>query len=98
MENNFEEIIKKGALIIDVRTKEEFNEGHITGSLNIPLDKISEATSWLLKEVPIILVCASGSRSGLAKDFLDTQGYKEVYNGGAFYSLGNIKAGGCPIE
>lgn len=95
---NFEDIIKKGALIIDVRTKEEFNEGHIQGSLNIPLDQISEATSWLQKEVPLILVCASGARSKAAQGFLEQKGYKEVYNGGAWDSLGNIKAGACPIQ
>lgn len=95
---NFEEIVKKGALIIDVRTEEEYMQGHINGSLNVPLDEINNAMSWLIKEVPVVLVCASGARSGAAKRILDVNGYKEVYNGGAWDSLGNIKAGGCPIH
>jgi rhodanese-related sulfurtransferase len=94
---NLEEIIKTGAIIIDVRTKKEFNRGHIEGSINIPLDQLGDAMSWLQKDIPIIVICASGQRSQAAKGLLDANGYQKVYNGGAWDSLGNIKAGGCPI-
>jgi rhodanese-related sulfurtransferase len=90
--------IAKGALIIDVRTKEEYKEGHIDGSLNIPLNEIEKAMSWLMKDVPIILVCASGSRSAFAKNLLDENGYEKVYNGGSWDDFGEIKAGGCPVK
>jgi len=95
---DIKEIIERGALIVDVRTSEEFKEGHIEGCLNIPLDKIGEAMAWLQKDVPTVLVCASGSRSGQALDILKANGFEKVYNGGSWDSLGNIKAGGCPVK
>lgn len=98
MEGNLENIIVEGALIVDVRTPEEFKEGHIEGSLNIPLDEIEKAMLWLQKDVPVVLVCASGNRSGAAVKILKSNGYEKVYNGGAWNSLGNIKAGGCSIK
>jgi len=98
MGENLEEIIHNGAIVIDVRTPEEYADGHIEGSLNVPVDEIGKAMSWLIKDVPVVLVCASGSRSGFAKMILEANGYKKVYNGGSWDSLGNIKAGGCPVK
>ena len=91
-------IIKNGALIIDVRTSEEYKGGHIKGSLNVPLDEIGKAMSWLIKDVPAVVVCASGSRSEEAVRILKANGFEKVYNGGSWDSLGNIKAGGCPVK
>jgi rhodanese-related sulfurtransferase len=54
--------------------------------------------SWLIKDVPIIVVCESGSRSAQAKKILEINGYKKVYNGGSCNNLGEIKAGGCPVK
>ncbi len=93
-----EKIIEKGALVIDVRTPAEFEEGHIQGSLNIPLNEIDGAVEWLQKDVPAVLVCASGSRSAVAVQILKANGFEKVYNGGGWNSLGNIKAGGCPVK
>jgi phage shock protein E len=93
-----EDIIKKGALIIDVRTQKEYKEGHIAGSLNISLDEIKQAMSWLIKDVPIILVCTSGISSAFAKKILEKNGYEKVYNGGSWNNFGEIKAGGCPVK
>jgi len=95
--DNLEDIIKNGALIIDVRTPDEFKVGHIEGSINIPLNEIGQAMEWLKKDVPMILVCESGARSGHAVMILKTNGFEKVYNGGSWNSLGNIKAGGCPV-
>jgi rhodanese-related sulfurtransferase len=95
---NLDKIIADGALVLDVRTKEEYAQGHIEGSLNVPLDEINTAMKWLLKDVPIITVCASGNRSKAAKEMLEANGYKKVYNGGAWDSLGNIKVGACPAD
>ena len=92
------QIIEKGALIIDVRTPEEYKEGHIQGSLSIPLNEIEDSLSWLQKEVPTVLVCASGSRSAQALEILKNNGFEKIYNGGAWNSLGDIKAGACPIK
>ena len=78
------EAIKNGAIIVDVRTPGEFGQGHIKGSKNIPLNEISSKISQIQKwNKPIITVCASGSRSGMAKRTLKANGI-EVYNGGSW--------------
>ena len=97
-EINLEEIIKHGALIIDVRTANEYKIGHINVSLNIPLEDIEDAISWLIKDVPTIVVCASGSRSEIAKSILEANGFQKVYNGGCWDNFGNIKVGSCIIK
>lgn len=85
---NFPELMDKGAVIIDVRTIKEFQEGHIKKSTNIPLDTLSNHLSRLKdKNQPIITCCASGMRSASAKRILKAKGYKDVYNGGAWNSL-----------
>ena len=98
MEEDLKNIIAHGALIIDVRTPEEYKEGHIEGSLNISVDKIGEAMSWLIKDVPVVIVCESGNRSAHAVTILKANGFEKVYNGGSWDSLGDIKAGGCPVK
>ncbi|OGZ78780.1 MAG: hypothetical protein A2358_00645 [Candidatus Staskawiczbacteria bacterium RIFOXYB1_FULL_37_44] len=82
-------------MVIDV---ELTLKGHIKGSLNVPLDEIGKAMSWLIKDVPAVVVCASGSRSEEAVRILKANGFEKVYNGGSWDSLGNIKAGGCPVK
>lgn len=87
---NFAEIKKRGAIIIDVRSKGEFQGGHIKGSINIPVNDLSNNFSKLKdKNKPIITCCASGMRSASAKSILQNAGYKEVYNGGSWMSLNN---------
>jgi rhodanese-related sulfurtransferase len=84
---DFRALIDKGAVIIDVRTPAEFKEGHIPGSRNIPLDQIGSKSAELKKAgKPVITVCRSGSRSGMAKSKLIASGI-EVYNGGGWQSL-----------
>nr|WP_294861284.1 rhodanese-like domain-containing protein [uncultured Fluviicola sp.] len=84
---DFNELMNKGAQIIDVRTPSEFNSGHIKGSLNIPLSNISENLAKIRKDKPIITCCASGMRSASAKSILTSKGYREVHNGGGWTSL-----------
>lgn len=68
---DFKQLKHDGALIIDVRTPGEFAGGHITGSINIPLDKISvRAVELKKKNKPIVTCCRSGNRSGMAKTIL----------------------------
>lgn len=65
---------KKGT-VVDVRTPEEFEGGHVEGSLNIPLQEIGDRMQEIKQlETPIILCCASGGRSGMAQEFLGRQG------------------------
>ena|SRR6266498_2919665 len=86
-ELNIEELLAKGAVIIDVRTETEFNSGQIIGSVNIPLDKLHKNISKLKKNKPVITCCASGMRSATAKNILINKGFTEVYNGGSWISL-----------
>lgn len=72
------EIIDQGAVIIDVRTKEEYNQGHITDAINIPLDIIDTIT--LGKDTNIIVYCKSGVRSEEAVKKLADLGYTSLYN------------------
>jgi len=86
---DYAELMKKGAQIIDVRTPAEFNGGHIKGSVNIPLDNLQKQLSKIKKNQPVITCCASGMRSGAARQILQANGYAEVYNGGGWASLQN---------
>ncbi len=86
---DYKDLIKNGAQIIDVRTKEEFQSGHIKGSLNIPLQSLQNNFSKIKKEKPIITCCASGMRSASAKSMLKSNGFNEVHNGGGWMSLQN---------
>ena len=82
-------LLQADAVVIDVRTKGEYGAGHIEGSRNIPLDEIrTEIKSLKQLNKPIITVCHSGNRSGMAKSILTLAGL-EVYNGGAWTSLKN---------
>ncbi len=86
---DYARLIKEGAVIIDVRTRAEYQSGHIPNSQNIPLNNLSNHYSKLKKEVPIITCCASGMRSAQAVNILKSNGYAEVYNGGGWSSLQN---------
>ena len=86
---DFAGLVKAGALIIDVRTKGEYQGGHIKGSVNIPLDTLRNNLSKYKKDKPVITCCASGMRSASAKSILKSEGFSEVYNGGGWVSLQN---------
>jgi rhodanese-related sulfurtransferase len=87
---DYADLVKKGAVILDVRTKGEFAGGHIRGSVNIPVDQLNNNTNRFTdKNKVIITCCASGNRSGLAKNILKGKGYTQVYNGGGWMSLQN---------
>ena len=86
---DLKELMKKGAQIIDVRTKDEFQGGHIRGSVNIPLQNLNGNLSKIKKDKPVITCCASGMRSASAKSSLKSNGFTEVHNGGGWMSLQN---------
>ena len=84
---DFKAIVATGALIIDVRSPQEFDRGHIKGSKNIPINIIQREVNSLKKlNKPVITVCQSGARSGMAKSVLKSAGI-EVYNGGSWNGL-----------
>lgn len=80
--------IIKGALIVDVRTTEEFASGSYKGSINIPLAGLEKNLNRFGdKERLIVLYCRSGNRSGKAKLILEKNGYKNVLNGGGLVNM-----------
>ena len=84
---DLKQLINNGAQIIDVRTKEEYQRGHVIGSVNITLQSLSINLSKIRKDKPVITCCASGMRSASAKSFLQSHGFDKVYNGGGWLSL-----------
>ena len=82
------EIIKeKLGTIVDVRSPEEFMGGNVAGSINIPLQEITQRMDELkCLNQPLILCCASGNRSGQAHGYLAQQGL-ECYNGGSWLDV-----------
>lgn len=84
---NIEEMIRHGSAVIDVRSREEFNGGHLSGSLNIPLPELpSRLDDIRALPQPVILCCASGNRSGQAEQFLRTAGI-DCINGGSWLNI-----------
>ena len=69
-------------VLMDVRSGQEYEEGHLDGAINIPVYNIEKEISKYVKstEDTIILYCSSGSRSRQAKEILENLGYSEVYN------------------
>ena len=89
---NFKQLINDGAIIIDVRSAQEFQGGHVKQSKNIPLNELNIKYKSLKKNKTIITCCASGMRSGSAVNFLKSQGFEKVYNGGGWMHLnGKVK-------
>lgn len=77
----------KKAIIIDVRSPEEFMAGHVAGSINIPLNEIpGRVEEFKLKNEEIIFCCASGNRSGQATAFLKQFGVN-CSNGGSWLDV-----------
>lgn len=79
--------LDRGAQLVDVRSEQEFSSGHLQGSINIPLSSLSRSADQLDSSRPVILCCASGTRSGIGVAILKKQGFQEVLNGGPWLNL-----------
>ena len=73
---------KEGAIIIDVRSPQEYREGHISGAISIPEYEIKKEAQKKLKNKneTIVVYCSSGGRSKKAQKQLRKLGYQNVYN------------------
>ncbi len=80
------EKLRNGALVIDVRSPGEFSSGHLPKAINIPLDEIESALPKRVKDKNqmLLLHCASGMRSGMAKSKLKAMGYGNAHNLGSY--------------
>lgn len=81
------EAIEKGAFLVDVRTTSEYASGSVKGAVNIPLDKIHNHLDRFKGKPTIIVFCKSGNRSAHAKNILEQNGFKNVFNGGTWHNV-----------
>jgi len=72
----------KKAQLVDVRSPQEYKEGHLPSSINLPLYKIEELSKEKIPDInsTIIVYCQSGNRSNKAIEILKSEGYKNIYN------------------
>lgn len=90
---NFDEIKdRKDVILLDVRTADEFKQGRVDGFINIPLQSIQGSLNKLDSSKTVYVMCLSGSRSKVACDFLNANGYKCInIAGGISRYHGQIK-------
>lgn len=81
------EMVESGALLIDVRTAEEFASGHLEQARNIPLSEVATGFRAIDKSQPIVVYCRSGNRSSIALQALVKQGFINVHNGGGLSEM-----------
>lgn len=77
----------QGATLVDVRSPGEFAAGHAEGSVNIPLPELGQRLAEIPKDRPVVVACASGTRSGMARMMLRRNGYAQVHNIGNWTNL-----------
>jgi len=78
--------LAEGAKVIDVRSEEEYRRAHVPGAINLPLDSIQETIGKHVpnKDQPVLLHCAGGVRSGMARKTLKGLGYTKAFNLGSY--------------
>jgi rhodanese-related sulfurtransferase len=86
------ELAAGGAIVIDVRTPGEFAQGHLKGAVNVPLDNLGNEIIKVVpdKNLPILVYCLSGTRSGFARHVLKGKLYSQVYNLGSVFRAKSI--------
>jgi phage shock protein E len=77
----------QGALLLDVRSAGEFASANAPGTVNIPLNELGSRLAEVPKNAPVVVCCASGSRSGMARMMLKKNGYADVHNVGSWTKL-----------
>ncbi len=79
------ELVKQGALLLDVRTPQEFQGGHLDGAVNVPVQELEAKLATLPAKMdqPIVVYCRSGHRSANAAELLKKAGYTKVQDLGA---------------
>ncbi len=94
--------VKENYLVIDVRSEEEYNAGHVKFAINIAVDelkdRVGEIESW--KEKNVVVYCNSGKKSGEAKTILEEAGFKNVFDaeGVKVYEYNLVTWGNCRYD
>lgn len=81
---NLKDAITEDTFLVDVRSPAEFAEGHVKGSVNIPLDTITLSLPKFENKKNIIVFCRSGNRSAMAKTILEQNGITNIINAGTW--------------
>jgi rhodanese-related sulfurtransferase len=77
-------LVSGGAKLVDVRSPGEFGTGHLPGAVNVPVGDLGAKRKLLgAKDQPVVLYCASGARSAVARSVLKAQGFEKVFNLGS---------------
>ncbi len=86
------ELVSAGAVLLDVRTAAEFGAGHVPGAKNIPVSELGGrlAEVGASKAKPVVVYCASGTRSAVARTVLRRAGYEVVFNLGSMSRWGPV--------
>ena len=85
------EWIEQGALIVDVRTPQEFADDHLDNAVNYPLSELDQHFAGINKDAQIVLYCRSGNRSGQAYQWLEKQGFTNLHNAGGLVEMQQSK-------
>jgi rhodanese-related sulfurtransferase len=80
-------LIDQNAQVIDVRSPQEFAGGHAAGSINIPLQELNARMGEIDRQRAVVVCCASGTRSGMAKRMLEQNGFATVFNAGSWRQI-----------
>ena len=85
------EALRRGAVVIDIRTASEFDRGKVHDSINIPIDRININLKRIVQmKAPIIVCSNSDSENDRVIDVLKANGVKEIYNGGSWTKLSRM--------
>jgi len=85
------EWIEQGAMVVDVRTPQEFADGHLESAINYPLSELDKHFANIDKETQIVLYCRSGNRSDRAFDYLQSKGFTNLHNAGGLVEMQQAK-------
>lgn len=84
-------LVAEGAKLVDVRSRGEFASGHLPGAINVPVGELGAHLAQLGgRDLPVIVYCASGTRSAMARSVLKGLGFAQVFNLGAMSRWGPV--------
>lgn len=82
--NAVQKILSEGGQLVDVRSPVEFNQGALSGAINMPIESFQYLKDNIKTDKPVLLYCHSGARSEMAKRYLEQLGFDQVHNIGGY--------------
>jgi phage shock protein E len=90
MDEVLKDLIDNGAFLVDVRSPEEFAEGHVENSINIPVGDVMQNLEKFADKSSVLVFCRSGNRSEMAKQILQASGIQNVFNAGTWQYVDSL--------